>query len=346
MPSDNSQGPKFTLNEPTPFGESVPVLPGVDCIRLPLPIALNHVNCWRLHSDNGRADSESCIIDTGFRTKEILAIWDKHSQQHGWPTHLLVTHYHPDHSGLAGLFAEHGTHIMSSEVEWGMVKRLRAIDDDTYRQLYADWFSENEVEQSYIDSARKVGNGYRFMSVTPPESCEFLTAGQSIEIAGRTYTVLTGQGHAPDMIMLFNQDEKFLIAADQILPSITPNVSWMPSTPDPNPLSSFMACLSQLRELPEETLVLPSHGLPFTGLHTRIDYLLEHHRARLEEIEQALKAEHTAAQLFPLLFKRKLDNQQVSFALGETLAHLRYMEALGQVICEKRDGVNFYRGIA
>lgn len=346
MSVDNSLGLKFTLSEPPAFGESVSVLPGVDCIRLPLPIALNHVNCWHLHSDTDSSDSGSCIIDTGFRTEDILALWEKHARQHGWPERLLVTHYHPDHSGLAGLFSENGTSVMSSEVEWGMVNRLRAIDDDTYRQLYAEWFAENEVEQSYIDAAKKVGNGYRFMSVTPPETCEFLSAGQTIEIAGRTYSVLTGQGHAPDMIMLFNSDEKFLIAADQILPSITPNVSWMPSTPDPNPLQSFLQCLTRLRELPEETLVLPSHGLPFTGLHVRIDYLLEHHRLRLEEIAQALSTEHTAAQLFPLLFKRKLDNQQVSFALGETLAHLRYMAALGQVSCEKRDGVDFYRRIA
>jgi len=162
-------------------------------------------------------------------------------------------------------------------------------------------------------------------------------------LAGRAYTVLTGQGHSPDMVMLYNAEEQFLIAADQVLPSITPNVSWMPGTPDANPLKRFLACLDRLRELPEETLVLPSHGLPFRGLHQRIDFLLDHHQKRLSEIEQALEVEQSATELFPLLFNRKLDHQQLAFALGETLAHLIYLQGLSRVQSDSRNGVAFYR---
>jgi len=86
----------------------------------------------------------------------------------------------------------------------------------------------------------------------------------------------------------------------------------MPGTPDANPLKRFLACLDRLRELPEETLVLPSHGLPFRGLHQRIDFLLDHHQKRLSEIEQALEVEQSATELFPLLFNRKLDHQQLA----------------------------------
>jgi len=116
-----------------------------------------------------------------------------------------------------------------------------------------------------------------------------------------------------------------------------------PATEDPNPLSSFLASLERLTRLPEETLVLPSHGLPFTGLHKRIAYLIEHHRLRLNDIEQALSTKQCAAELFSLLFRRKLDHQQLSFALGETLAHLSYLENQSLVQRTERDGVTFFR---
>ncbi len=340
MSSHNPLDIQFPWAEAPAYGQRETIMDGLDWIRLPLPFALNHVNCWHLYSDD-----DSCLIDTGVSTKETTELWNAHANQRGWPSKLLVTHFHPDHSGLAGWFAERGASVYSSEIEWGVVKQLNAVDADTYRSIYQQWYSSHGVDQSYIDALAHVGNTYTAKTVSPPAQCQYLRAGDTIELGGRTFAVLTGQGHSPDMIMLHCADDNILIAADQVLPSITPNVSWMPHNPDANPLASFIACLEKLRELPEETLVLPSHGLPFTGLHQRIDFLLDHHQKRLSEIQHALTTEHTAAQLFPLLFKRKLDHQQLSFALGETLAHLIYLQDLAQVQSETRDGIHLYRAI-
>ena len=330
----------FAFTDVPAAGARMEVVPGIDWIRLPLPFALDHVNCWYLH-DN----INTCMVDTGLHTTASLECWDNIIKETGWPQKLLVTHFHPDHSGLAGWFAEHGTQVLSSEIEWAIVERLNATATGDFQQFYAQWYNQHGVSQEYIDAVNVAGNTYTAKTVPPPNHCEFLSAGDSIELGGRQYEVMCGQGHSPDMLMLFCRADKLLIAADQVLPSITPNISLLPNADDPNPLDSFLACLERLTMLPEETLVLPSHGLPFTGLHQRIAYLTEHHRLRLSEIQQALGTSRCAADLFSLLFRRKLDHQQLSFALGETLAHLRYLENQSLVTRTEQNGVIYFRAI-
>jgi len=330
----------FADRETPAPGARTEIVPGIEWIRLPLPFALDHVNCWLLHG-NG----DSALVDTGLKTRVSLDSWERIVNDTGWPQTLLVTHFHPDHSGLAGWFAEQGAHVLSSEIEWDIIKRLNAISTDDYQQFYAQWYQQHGVEQSYIDAVNSAGNTYTSNTVPPPSQCQFLSAGDIIALGGRQFEVMCGQGHSPDMLMLYSSADKLLIAADQVLPSITPNISLRPGSQDPDPLNSFLQCLERLKALPEETLVLPSHGLPFTGLHHRISDLIEHHRLRLEEIEHALSTEQTAAELFPLLFRRKLDHQQLSFALGETLAHLSYLQNQSRIEQTMRNGVTYFRAI-
>src|SRR5205814_881793 len=118
-----------------------------------------------------------------------------------------------------------------------------------------------------------------------------------------------------------------LISGDQVLPKITTNVSVWPEEPHANPLRLYLDSLERFRPMPPETLVLPSHGLPFRGLHARLGSLRDHHDARLAEALDALVEPLSAADLVPTLFRRELDDHQLVFALGESLAHLRPLEA-------------------
>ncbi len=116
------------------------------------------------------------------------------------------------------------------------------------------------------------------------------------------------------------------------MPKISPNVSVHPHEPDGDPLALYLRSLAKLREtVPPETLVLPSHNLPFFGLHARIDALIAHHRARCDEILSACATPRSAVQLLPMLFRRTLDRHQMAFALGEALAHLHYLMGLGRL---------------
>ncbi|HYB42391.1 MAG TPA: MBL fold metallo-hydrolase, partial [Candidatus Methylomirabilis sp.] len=157
-----------------------------------------------------------------------------------------------------------------------------------------------------------------------------LREGDVVEIGGRRWQAFTVLGHAPEHACLYCPDAGVLISGDQVLPKITTNVSVWPDQPNGDPLRLYLDSLRRFRPLPEETLVLPSHGLPFRGLHLRLDYLRAHHDERLATTVDAIAEPRTASELVPVLFRRKLDNHQLGFAIGETLAHLHYLETQGQ----------------
>jgi len=84
--------------------------------------------------------------------------------------------------------------------------------------------------------------------------------------------------------------------------------------------------------LPEDTLVMPSHGRPFRGVGTRVAQLQTHHQERLSELLAACCTRPCSAlDALPVLFKRPLNSQQMAFAMGEAIAHLHALWHAGQV---------------
>jgi glyoxylase-like metal-dependent hydrolase (beta-lactamase superfamily II) len=154
--------------------------------------------------------------------------------------------------------------------------------------------------------------------------------------------VIVGEGHAPEMACLWCERLNLLISGDQILPSISPNVSVWPGEPDADPLRLFLASLQRFRQLPADCLVLPSHGRPFVGLHERIDALIQHHQDRLAETLEACRRPITAQDLLKTMFPRELDTHQLFFAIGESLAHLHYLMGTNQLV-RKTDDAGAHR---
>src|SRR5439155_19820117 len=132
--------------------------------------------------------------------------------------------------------------------------------------------------------AERQGN-YRRGVPSVPASYHRIGEGTAIEIGGREWRVLIGEGHAPEHACLYCAEAGILIAGDQILPKISPNTSGVAYEPDGDPLARYLASLDRLRAaLPPDILVLPSHNLPFRGVHTRIDALAAHHPARCADV--------------------------------------------------------------
>jgi glyoxylase-like metal-dependent hydrolase (beta-lactamase superfamily II) len=189
--------------------------------------------------------------------------------------------------------------------------------------------------------AERQGN-YRRGVPSLPAGFHRIAEGSTIEIGGREWRVIIGEGHAPEHACLYCAEAGVLIAGDQILPRISPNISVQTYDPEGDPLARYLASLQKLRAaLPPEILVLPSHNLPFYGVHERIDELAAHHRARCDEVIAACARPSSAADLLPVLFRRQLDRHQMGFALGEALAHLHYLEAQSALSRQTgSDGVN------
>ncbi|HWK44395.1 MAG TPA: MBL fold metallo-hydrolase [Stellaceae bacterium] len=338
----------FPHAAPPEPGEPVEMAPGIFWLRLRLPYALDHVNVWLLDDGPGWT-----LIDTGLGDPETQAIWEAGFDRilGGKPiTRLIVTHFHPDHIGLAGWITRRfGAPLWMSLSEW-LFAQFHATPEnaatlDAGRAFYRSTGLDAEAVEQVI------GRGHSYMKRTTRLDPTYrrLAAGDEIAIGGRRWRVLTGGGHSIEQVMLYCAADKLFIPADQVIAKISPNVSVWPFEPFANALGLYLTSLRDLRGIvAEDVLVLSSHNLPFYGLHTRIDQLIEHHAMRCGEIAQACAdAALSGADLVPVLFRRTLDAHQTGFAIGEVVAHVNYMVETGRLTREADgDGVWRYRTIA
>ncbi len=333
---------RFPVATPPGRGETLPIAPGVWWLRMPLPFALDHINLWLLEDGPGWT-----IVDAGYAMPETQAAWEQiFSQCLGERpvTRIIVTHFHPDHIGLAAWLAERWrAPLWITEKEW-LYARVMSRGSDDFGPLRRDFARRAGLDAASSELFGDREKSYRRGVPTVPPAFRRIADGMSFAIGGREWRVIVGEGHAPELAMLYCAEAGVLISGDQVLPRISPNISVQAHEPAGDPLAQYLTSLAKLRAaVPAETLVLPSHNLPFFGLYARIDELAAHHRARCEELVAALDRPRSAVDLLPVLFRRPLDQHQTAFALGEALAHLRYLESSGMIArVPGPDGVDYF----
>ena len=331
----------FPHAAPPEPGTLAEVAPGVHWLRMPLPFALDHINLWLLEDGAGWT-----IVDSGLATPTTQELWERifaHSLGGKPVTRLIVTHFHPDHMGLAGWLTRHWQiPLWVSETEWLWARMMSADRDDAaFAAEQTPFYRRTGLDETTVQMLAGRGNQYAKRVGPVPREFHRIADGVAIAIGGRRWQVIVGRGHAPEHACLYCPELDLLIAGDQVLPKISPNVSVWPTEPDADPLAHYLQSLEVLRRaVPADVLVLPSHNLPFHGLDTRIDQLASHHAERLVEIEAACAKPHSTMEIVPLLFRRQLDAQQLAFAIGEALAHIHYLVAAGRLTRRARaDGV-------
>ena len=330
---------EFPFRQPPAGGTVFEVAPGVFWLRMPLPFALDHINLWLL-----RDDGAWTLVDTGLDATPTRDAWEgifAWALPQGPVGRVIVTHYHPDHFGLAGwLTRRFGVELWMSEGEYWTAHAY-------YRELpgcgpasSADLFRAHGLDAIRVEQLRNRGNTYPLGVSEPPSTFRRIMEGDTIRIDGREWTVMVGYGHAPEHAALYCAELGVLISGDMVLPRISTNVSVWATEPNGDPLRLFLSSLDRYALLPATTLVLPSHGLPFHGVATRADQLHEHHEQRLAALVEECRRPLAAADLLPVLFQRTLDGHQIFFAMGEAIAHLNHLMHQGRASREMgADGV-------
>jgi glyoxylase-like metal-dependent hydrolase (beta-lactamase superfamily II) len=321
-------------NPPAP-ATTLEVAPGVHWLRMALPFQLDHINLWLLE-DGSKENPSWLMVDTGLGNEPTRALWDRIFTEKVGSTpvkRVLVTHYHPDHAGNAAwLCARTGAELWMTRGEYLTVHAARhgAAGYSTEAQIAL--FLANGLDAARGKALLTRGDLYRTLVPDFPMSHRRLHAGECISVGGRSWCVIVGHGHAPEHVSLHCEELNVLISGDMLLPRISTNVAVRPIDPRSNPLRLFLESIRRYRDLPGDILVLPSHGLPFRGAHARVAQLEAHHRERLAELQAACVASpRTAAEVLEILFRRKLDNLQIFFAMGEAIAHLHYLHYDGQL---------------
>lgn len=325
-----------------PFGETLPALgqtvdivAGLSWLRMPLPFALDHINLWLLA--DGEHDGTFAAIDCGVALDAIRAAWE---QIFAGPlagctlSRVLATHCHPDHIGLSDwLCRRFDAPFWITTGEYGFGRMMSAglpgVDGTAAIPHFQRHGLAGDALQAQLESRRNY-----FPSLVPavPLAYTRMQHGEMVRIGANDWRVITGFGHSPEHASLYSQALGILVSGDMVLPRISTNVSVFAVEPEGNPLQLYLDSLGRFDELPADTLVLPSHGRPFRGLHRRIAQLREHHAARLDEVMTACTQPRSAMDIVPLMFRRPLDAHQLSFALGEALAHLHKLWHEGALV--------------
>ncbi|MDP3700846.1 MAG: MBL fold metallo-hydrolase [Hylemonella sp.] len=343
----------YPLGEALPEpGQTIEVAPGVHWIRMALPFALDHINLWLLR-DRLEGREGWTVVDCCISRDEAKAQWEQlfAGSFEGLPLlRVIVTHMHPDHIGLADWLCErwstpeHPCRLWMSATDYNLARIGSAGSNGFGGESAAHFFEAHGLRDPVsMEKIRERASYYPALVPAVPSQFRRMMEDDVVTIGGRGWRCISGHGHAPEHIALYCRELNLLIGGDMMLPRISTNVSVYDMEPEADALKLFLQSIDKFKALPADTLTLPSHGKPFTGLHRRIEQLHEHHRDRLAEVMAACALKPcSAADVLPILFKRKLDLHQTTFAMGEAVAHLHALWFEGR-LQRQRDAEGVYR---
>lgn len=343
---------------PPAIGQTREVAAGVLWLRMPLPYATDHINLWLL-ADEDAAGPGWALVDTGVKSQPSMDLWRAFTAaggglerlgRQGRITRVICTHFHTDHAGMAGWLTRKlqcpfwmtRLEYLSGRMhlsEWG-----RPVPEAVIGFHASCGWPPESLDRLRARYGRYAAAVHRF-----PDSFDALAAEQVLPVGSRRWRIFVGRGHSPEHACLVDDEAGIVIAGDQALPDISSNVSVTANEPNDDPLGDWIESLHRMRRCCDgRLLVLPSHGLPYVGLHRRIDELLGRHEAALEDLLAALRAApRRAFDVFPVLFSKPVDAgsrlDRLTLATGESMAHLNHLQRRGQAVRRTAgDGVNWW----
>jgi glyoxylase-like metal-dependent hydrolase (beta-lactamase superfamily II) len=294
---------------------------------MPLPFSLDHINLWLL-----RDGDEWVIVDSGLDDLVCKEVWEQIFDGFIAPelvNRIVITHYHPDHVGLAAWLAKRCNckiHITAGELQRYrmLVERTPGVVGEDVKQFIAS-IGYSDQQQEHCEKFFAVDDRPASSRVHK-EHCVIIKEGDLIKTGENVWRVVVGNGHSPEHACLYCESLELLISGDQALPRISSNISVYYSNADADPLRDWLDSCAKLRDsLPVDTLVLPSHQEPFFGLDLRMQQLIDDHHAQLNKLRMEISGQITANEAREILFERELSRVDVLLATGETLAHINHL---------------------
>ena len=262
---------------------------------------------------------------------------------------VVVTHHHPDHIGLAGWFqTEHGAELITSRTAW-LFARMLSLDEQARPtpEMLAFWQGAGMAPE--VLAERRESRPVNFADALAPLPLGFtrIKEGDVLRVGGRDWIMRTGNGHAPEHVTLWCEEDGLVLAGDQMLATIAPNIGGYATEPEADPLSDWLEVCQRLgAHATPDQLVLPGHKLPFTGLPVRMRQLIENHENALERIAAFLESPHTTAECFQPIYRRQISPGEYGLALVEAVAHLNHLHRTGRVRRERRaDGAWLWQSV-
>ena len=337
MNSSASEQLSFPFSQPPGGSDPVELADGILWFRMPLPLRLDHVNVYAVRESKGWS-----LVDTGMNTRATREAWKSIlcGRLAGVPVwRVIVTHHHPDHIGLAGWFRqEHGAEIWTTRTAWLTARMLTLDVQDAPAPEVLEFYRSAGMDRDEYE-ARASSRPFNFADCVHAIPLGFtrIKEGDSVTLGGMEWDVRAGGGHAPEHATLWCRSAPLVFAGDQVLAGISPNIGVYATEPDADPLKDWLDACGRLKShATDDQLVMPGHKLPFRGLPLRLAQLRANHADALEKLVEAIAEPRTAAECFRFLYKREIRTGEYGLALGEAVAHLNHLRAIG--LAERRRG--------
>lgn len=316
------------------------VRPRIFRMEIPLPAnPLKAINSYVI-----KGEDRFLMIDTGMNRPECLEVMEaslKELRIDLEKTDFFVTHVHADHFGLISELAR-----PSSKVYFNFPD-AEVLRDANHWEKIAEAALLNGFPEEDLQEAIKRHPGHRYHASSPVD-LTLLREGDALRIGSYHFSCVETPGHTPGHLCLYEKQARIFFSGDHILNDITPNITVWSEREDP--LRQYLKSLDKI--IPYDIdWVLPGHRAPFQNHRRRIAELKEHHEIRTEEVASILRRGSRTAYQVASEMTWNIDCEnwedfplpQKWFAGGEAMAHLKFLQGLGRVIREQREGKYFFR---
>jgi glyoxylase-like metal-dependent hydrolase (beta-lactamase superfamily II) len=241
---------------------------------------------------------------------------------------IILTHFHPDHSGLAGwLQQESGAEVYLHEKDSPYLEEVLSEKDPSPERFAADLYGE--IGEAAADSWQRMRRAI-YQLRFPIKRVSLLKGDEVFDFGDRRLEIIWTPGHSEGHVCVLDRAENVLLSGDHLLSRITPHIGlW--SRDSKNPLHQYERSLSLVESLAPR-IALPGHEGIIGEPARRAAQIRKHHQSRRRAVLAALgKRTMTAGQVSEILFKDSLEGMGRFMALAETMAHLQALVEEGLV---------------
>jgi len=311
---------------------------GVHQVTMPIPFPLKEVHAYLID-----AGGEWVMMDAGFPSQEALSILKPEVERIcGGPSKVhtaFISHYHPDHCGLAGWLEAAGTRIVVHERDWPSVERMGSDAPVNPEEYGGSSFAAIAADTNFsFEQMRKETHGLRFPLTKP----HLVQGGETMAIGGRAFELIWTPGHTEGHLCVLDRATNTIFTGDHMLARITPHIGMWRNNGD-SPLHAYEESLALIEHM-APARALPAHEAPIEDVPERARELRQHHEERRQDVLGVMSPQtRPALDIAKDVFRGREGGMQTFLALSETLAHLDALVREGLVVKEDGEGAGFYR---
>lgn len=235
---------------------------------------------------------------------------------------VTATHGHADHLGLAGWVRENSGAVV------GLHQEDRASSGDPgarQEELSRTWGVPVARHRELADAARIADKQQTALNVD-----HHIADDATLDIPGRSLTIIRTPGHTSGHIALFDAKHELLFTGDALLPRINPGFGLDAGVLNPLALDDLLTSLRQLAAY-DDAMACPGHEYRFFGIAERSQQIALHHLRRNGLVRSGWQQDPTidvwrVAESLPWRVDlSSMEGGYLRSALVQTALHLEYV---------------------